>query len=185
VNTWFTADLHLGHANIIGFVGRPFADVEEMDRTLIANWNAVVGPDDDVWCLGDFCYRAEKAAETYLGQLAGRKHLIWGNHDSDQSRHAKGWATSQPYAEIEIDRRKVVLFHYGQRAWNGMRRKSVMLYGHSHGRLPGYKIAGGGGTLDVGVDAGWNFTPVGLDDILQRIKTFPVMSEAEDLSEGA
>ena len=32
---YYTADLHLGHANVIRFDKRPFASVEEMDQTLI------------------------------------------------------------------------------------------------------------------------------------------------------
>ena len=32
---FFTADLHFGHANIIRHCARPFADVEEMDLSLI------------------------------------------------------------------------------------------------------------------------------------------------------
>ncbi|MDP3564128.1 MAG: 2'-5' RNA ligase family protein, partial [Methanoregula sp.] len=38
------SDLHLGHANIIRYCSRPFlfADVTEMDRVLIANWNQVI-----------------------------------------------------------------------------------------------------------------------------------------------
>jgi len=43
MTTWFTADLHLGHRNIIEYCNRPFADVDEMNRALIANWNQVVG----------------------------------------------------------------------------------------------------------------------------------------------
>ena len=44
--TWFTADHHFGHRNVIRFCNRPFETVEEMDRTMIDNWNAVVRPDD-------------------------------------------------------------------------------------------------------------------------------------------
>ena len=36
----YISDLHLGHANVIKFDGRPFADVDEMDRMLIEMWNA-------------------------------------------------------------------------------------------------------------------------------------------------
>ena len=37
---YYIADLHLGHANAIGFDGRPFADVTEMNETLIHRWTA-------------------------------------------------------------------------------------------------------------------------------------------------
>lgn len=43
--TFFVLDTHLGHANIIRYCKRPFADVLAMDEALIANWNAVVRPD--------------------------------------------------------------------------------------------------------------------------------------------
>lgn len=46
---------HFNHTNIIRFCSRPFKDVEHMNETLIANWNRVVGPDNIVFHLGDFC----------------------------------------------------------------------------------------------------------------------------------
>lgn len=44
--TFFTSDTHFNHANIIRFCNRPFNDVEQMNETLIANWNRVVQPED-------------------------------------------------------------------------------------------------------------------------------------------
>lgn len=35
MKTWFTSDLHFGHANVIGYSSRPFADVEEMNEALV------------------------------------------------------------------------------------------------------------------------------------------------------
>ena len=52
--------------------GRPFGSVTEMDKTMIRNWNAVVAPDDDIWHLGDFCYRSAQAPASYLRRLNGR-----------------------------------------------------------------------------------------------------------------
>ena len=34
---YYIADLHIGHANAIKFDGRPFADVNEMNNTIIEN----------------------------------------------------------------------------------------------------------------------------------------------------
>lgn len=53
--TFYIADLHLQHSNVIKFDKRPFTNVEEMDDALISNWNAVVDKGDHVYHLGDFC----------------------------------------------------------------------------------------------------------------------------------
>ena len=50
---YFTSDLHLGHRGIITMRNRPFANVEEMNRTLITNFNAIVHKNDTVYILGD------------------------------------------------------------------------------------------------------------------------------------
>ena len=60
--TWFTADLHLGHSNIIDYCGRPFANVDAMSRALIDNWNQAIAEDDTIWVIGDFALG--KIAET-------------------------------------------------------------------------------------------------------------------------
>ena len=50
MTTWFTADLHFGHANIINYSGRTFADVTAMNQALIERWNASIHPDDPTGC---------------------------------------------------------------------------------------------------------------------------------------
>ena len=62
---YFTADMHFGHKAIITMQNRPFESVEEMDRVLLQNYNAVVHKDDTVYILGDICHhiKIEQADE--------------------------------------------------------------------------------------------------------------------------
>lgn len=78
---YYIADTHFGHKNVIEFDKRSFENIAEMDRALITNWNSRVTDNDDVYIIGDFVYRSDKAVSWYCKQLRGRKHLILGNHD--------------------------------------------------------------------------------------------------------
>ena len=78
---YFTSDLHFGHDKIIRHTGRPFQNSEEMDKTLIKNWNRTIGPKDEVYILGDLTMKGPDFAAGILAQLRGRKYLIRGNHD--------------------------------------------------------------------------------------------------------
>lgn len=171
MTTWFTSDTHFGHAKIIKHCARPFANADAMDEALIVNWNSRVGENDDVWHLGDFAFRNARAASGYLRRLNGRKHFIWGNHDNRQIRGLPLWASSQPYAEISVEGQRLVLFHYALRVWNKLRHGALHLYGHSHGNLPGTSLS-----CDVGTDC-WNYAPVSLDEIKQRLASFPEAHE--------
>lgn len=89
---WFTSDEHYGHAAIIGYSNRPFADVAAMNAGLIAQHNARVQPGDKVWHLGDFALRDTLVAEI-LPQLHGIHHLVVGNHDRCHPSHGR-WRRS-------------------------------------------------------------------------------------------
>ena len=78
---FYISDLHFGHQNAIWFDKRPFASVEEMDQTIIQNWNNTVKPEDTVYILGDMVWAKAKGWPGYLKQLSGHKILIKGNHD--------------------------------------------------------------------------------------------------------
>lgn len=81
MTTWFTSDLHFGHANIIEYSGRPFSNVDHMNRALIERWNALVQPADTVWVLGDVAMGRITDTLALVRQLAGHKLLLAGNHD--------------------------------------------------------------------------------------------------------
>lgn len=78
--TFFTADTHFGHQGIIGMCQRPHATAAEMDEGLVPNWNAVAGPHDAVWHLGDFAFGGTlaRAAELF-DRLNGSKRLVRSN----------------------------------------------------------------------------------------------------------
>ena len=42
MKTFFIADTHFNHDNIIRYCNRPFVTCKEMDRQLIEKWNKVV-----------------------------------------------------------------------------------------------------------------------------------------------
>ena len=52
---FWTADLHLSHTRILELCPlRPWNNPEAMNRGLVDRWNQVVGPEDEVWVVGDF-----------------------------------------------------------------------------------------------------------------------------------
>ena len=135
MKNFYIADLHIGHANIIKFDQRPFADINEMHRAIVENWNRVVRGDDTVYILGDFCWAKESDWPFYLAPLAGQKVLIRGNHDPKQFSQAtkKYFSDIKDYKEITDSGRHVILSHYpipfhkadyDPNCW--------MLYGHVH-----------------------------------------------------
>ena len=156
---FFTSDSHFGDHRTLNIWKRPFASTDEMDALLVARWNEAVGPEDEVWHLGDFCRRGADA-EGLLARLNGSKHLVRGNNDPPGTAAASGWASVRDYAEIEAGGRRLVLCHYPFRSWNGQHKGALDLHGHSHGRLKPLPRQ-----HDVGVDV-WDWRPVTLDDIL-------------------
>ncbi len=79
------SDMHFGHANIIKYENRPFTNVDEMDTTLISNWNKAVGKGDKVFILGDVSFYNKEKTKSIFEMLNGNKILILGNHDKDRS----------------------------------------------------------------------------------------------------
>lgn len=161
---YITSDLHLGHTNIIRLCGRQFSSIEEMDEKLISNMNRRVYPNDELWILGDFCFRNSNNASAYLRRINGKKHLIIGNHDSEETIKAPEWSSVQHYKELKYNHQKLIMFHYPMLAWNGSFHGSMHLFGHEHGNLSKEIIRPR--SMDVGVDSN-NFMPWSIDEIFE------------------
>jgi calcineurin-like phosphoesterase family protein len=149
---FFTSDTHFGHGGALGFFRRPFGSVPAMDEALIRAWNETVGDSDEVWHLGDFAIKqsAARMAEI-LGALQGRKRLVRGNNDTDETAALPGWLEIVEERDLMLDGVRLLLTHHPlERVPDGV----LNLHGHSHGRRKPRP-----GRIDVGVDV-WDYRPV-------------------------
>lgn len=189
--TFFTSDLHFGHARIIELCNRPFGSVAEMDEALILRWNDTVGADDLVWVLGDYALGDHHRGLAYLPSLNGTKVLVSGNHDrcwgGDRQawKHVRdyldaGFAAVHDYARTKLPPvsegaagQRVLLSHFPYVGDSGPEDRFTqyrlrdegawLLHGHVH---TAYQVSGRG--INVGVDV-WDFTPVASDRLARLI----------------
>lgn len=84
-----------------------------MNETIIANWNSVVGPDDIIFHLGDFCLGGSAEWINVLNRLNGKIYLIAGNHDIKDLRqnYTKYFEQITMQMHIEVDKQKIYLSH--------------------------------------------------------------------------
>ena len=83
--TFFIADTHFGHTNVIGYENRPFESSEQMNAEMIRRWNNTVSKDDKVFILGDFAFMPSEETKEIADKLNGYKILVLGNHDRHRS----------------------------------------------------------------------------------------------------
>lgn len=166
MTTFFTADTHFGHTNIIKLCNRPFSSVLEMNEAIVQKWNEVVRPSDTVYHLGDFAFRQEKPRDTeeIFSRLNGLKILIRGNHDPHHTVTELGWDTVHDSLELNLSGTRLFLSHYPHMEWPGFYRGVYHLFGHVHGRFK----APWGRCMDVGVDAE-GYSPIPLEKIVERL----------------
>ena len=174
---FFTSDTHFYHSNIINFCGRPFKNVEVMNETLIANWNSVVGPDDIIFHLGDFCLGGSAEWTNILNRLNGKIYLIVGNHDIKNLR--QGYYSRFEHIamqmHIEVGKQKIYLNHCPFLCYGGAYRDTWQLFGHVHTSKQNTGIDAPRLHMlfptqyDVGVDNN-NFTPVSFEEVKRIIE---------------
>lgn len=181
-NIFFTSDTHFGHANIMEFCGRPFANVAEMNQTMIERWNAKVGENDYVFHLGDFAFGNSAVWCDTLAQLKGHKVLIEGNHDRKNLRESyrKHFELVTTQMMIYVNNQAIYLNHLPFLCYDGVyrSRKDLVwqLFGHVH--ISTFKNTGKDferivnncmpTQYDVGVDLN-NFEPISFEEVTKRI----------------
>ena len=165
MSIFFISDTHLNHSNILRYCNRPFTSAEEHDRTLIDNWNRIVGPHDSVYHLGDVALGSPSFCRQLVDRLNGKIFLIRGNHDKalKKEEYSSRFEWIKDYFELTVqlpEKKLIVLSHYKFQVWNKKHFGSWHLYGHSHGKLAVPMEF----SLDVGVDV-QSFSPVSLKNI--------------------
>ena len=163
---YFTADTHFGSKRHLELCKRPFTSVNQMNQTMIMNWNRIVNDDDMVFVLGDF------GEYDYANKLNGKIVLICGNYEKNDMERLnlsfsqfrdllieKGfYDVHESYLDINVDviNKPLHLIHEPSKKIDN----AFNLYGHVH-KTHLLKRFG----LNVGIDL-HNYTPIEIDTIL-------------------
>jgi len=175
-NLFFVSDFHFNHGNVMKYCRRPGLteqeqeylnagvefkvgreSVERMDSYLIDETNKIVGEEDILWFLGDFCFASKhnyfEIAKSYRNRINCKNiFCLWGNHDRQEI--ASLFSAAQDYAEINWQGQIITMFHYALATWNKSHHSSWNLYAHSHGTAESWfdKMMPNRRSIDVGVD---------------------------------
>lgn len=174
MKTFVTADHHFYDAKSIRHHSRPFKSLHHMHEVMVELWNHIVGPNDQVFHLGDLMIRATKRKAEILARLNGKKFLVPGNHDCRNAQQRE--AVAEHFTIIDkihedLDFR-VVLCHYPLMTWRRFHDEDfVNLHGHSHGRLEFSRRR-----LDVGVDM-TRYAPIPIMQAIELARMWPNQRE--------
>jgi len=137
-NIFFASDHHFDHGNILNFFKadgvtplRPFANVDDMNETMIENHNRVVSATDVVYFLGDVAI--PRRGLQHVKRLNGRKKLILGNHDPFVKRQNRdyfevGFESCEAFHKFE----RFVATHVPVHPSCLSMRWNVNVHGHTH-----------------------------------------------------
>ena len=168
---YFVADIHFFHKNIIPNCSRPFKSIEDMNNTIIENWNKTIQSHDEVYILGDMLYQAniDQVNDT-LKKLNGKKYLIIGNHDDYifHKNFINQFEWIKDYHVFKYHKREIILFHYPILEWCGKHRNSIHLFGHVHNDSNFNTQLLGKNALNVGVDV-IGYTPISIEQVIDKI----------------
>lgn len=174
---YFTSDTHFSHKSMITLKRRPFDSVDEMNETIINNWNQTVTDDSIIYLLGDVSFGSPDDTRAIMDRLLGDIRLIVGNHD--QAKLLQVYKSRMTYI-VDVARVKFTdikheafMSHYPHLTWNKSHYGAWHLHGHSHGSCI-YPFSGGK-LLDVGTDV-HNFTPISVAKVAEYMDTRQIHS---------
>lgn len=168
---FFTSDTHFNHDREFVYSPRGFKTIQEMNRTLVKNWNETVGNDDDIYVLGDFFLGTDfNYIQEVLNKLNGRIHLVTGNHDTPSKiTEYTSWNNIVEIVDalrIRYKKREFFLCHYPVLTASLEQdpdKAVINLFGHTHSKDKFYEDRPY--MYNVAVDANDN-KPVEIEEIL-------------------
>ena len=168
---FFTSDTHFNHDREFVYSPRGFKTIQEMNGTLVKNWNETVGNDDDIYVLGDFFLGTDfNCIQEVLNKLNGRIHLVTGNHDTPSKiTEYTSWNNIVEIADalrIRYKKREFFLCHYPVLTASleqDPNKAVINLFGHTHSKDKFYEDRPY--MYNVAVDANDN-KPVEIEEIL-------------------
>lgn len=172
-NTWIISDTHFYHDNIIKYCDRPYANSQEMNEDLISKWNAVVGKDDIIWHLGDFCFGSRNHVREILLRLNGRVNLVMGNHDHHKVNFYYGCGFHRVYDHPVVVSNFFILSHEPMQ-WVKDGDVYANIYGHIHDQKQYRDFTSN--TFCACVER-TGYAPVRWTDMIEKMKSF---SSSED-----
>lgn len=125
MRTFFTADLHFDHDNVLKMCSRDFENIERHNDYIVERINKYVDVNDRLFILGDYSWRAKD-----YGIKCANKHLIYGNHD--RNNYKNYFKTVEDVSELKLEGHKIWLSHYPHAYWPASHYGSFHLYGHMH-----------------------------------------------------
>lgn len=167
---YFISDTHFGHENAWskfkradGSPLRPFTSTEEMDETMVDNWNKTVKAGDTVYHCGDVVI-AKKSLHI-MSRLNGRKILIMGNHDIfGHQAYLHYFEDIRAYKVLP--KLGLVACHIPVHPDN-LQRFPINVHGHLHANLVMLGHIPDPRYVNVSVEQ-INYTPISLDEIIHR-----------------
>lgn len=179
---FFTSDLHFCHDKHFIYNPRGFSSVEEMNESIVKNFNEVMDETDKLYILGDCFLNDNDKGLEYMRRLPGEKYIIYGNHDTvtrqqlmaETGFNCLGYAYLQKFGKYHL-----YLSHYPTETSNmddgkPLNKRVICLSGHTHSKDKFYQNKFY--IYNVALDAHNNY-PVELSTVIENVADMKARSD--------
>ena len=165
--TFFTSDTHFSQIRTLKYFRPPFKNAQEMNQTIVCNWNKIVNKNDLIYHLGDF------GDLKFVEKLNGNIILILGNYEikdmkenfNNNFKEYKKYLISLGFKDVIKKGKIITLSNPKEKIYLTHRPTDCNetlfnLFGHIHNLCKVKKFG-----LNVGTDC-FNYLPVSIEEVL-------------------